>query len=386
MTGGVAGAAAKTSVAPLERCKILFQTGRLHNASVTTTLVSIKRQEGFRGLFKGNGASVLRIVPYASIHFGLYEHYRRAFVDIWYNKRLGRSDVADMSESADSRGTGTSTATQFSTGSIQLQRVSPVVDLLAGSCSGATAVVLTYPLDFVRTRLAYTVEASRRECQPQTIRAILGKTLEGEGLLGLYRGIGPSLYGILPYAGLKFYVYQRLKQLYFAEQGADYRGGQDHQMGGIRLPVPYMLAFGGIAGLVAQTVTYPIDVVRRRMQVEGVGGARQPEGLLPRTTPRALMFIARNEGWRVLWAGLSINYAKVLPSTAIGVYVRIMVGFERANSLTGSLASAPRPTHLRLTLAWSPGCTICSNSSYCSQITCNMSTSCVHRDMRGRGR
>ena len=323
MTGGVAGAAAKTSVAPLERCKILFQTGRLHKASVTTTLLSIKQQEGVKGLFRGNGASVLRIVPYASIHFGLYEHYRRAFIKLWYNNGRESSEKVYLSDS-----TGSSEATSLS--SVLPQRVSPVVDLLAGSSSGATAVILTYPLDFVRTRLAYTMEANRRECRPQTIRGILRMTLQGEGLLGLYRGIGPSLYGILPYAGLKFYVYQRLKQLYFSEKGAGHGAGQDHGGEGIRLPVPYMLAFGGIAGLVAQTVTYPVDVVRRRMQVEGlragvgqgvkgVGGPWQREGpLLPRTTPNALLFIARNEGWRVLWAGLSINYAKVVPSTAIG--------------------------------------------------------------------
>ncbi len=324
VTGGVAGAAAKTTVAPLERCKILFQTGRLHKASVITTLLSIKRQEGVKGLFRGNGASVLRIVPYASIHFGLYEHYRRAFVNIWYKKGCISCDTVVLSDPTGSSGSAVSRAP------VLPQRVAAVVDLLAGSSSGATAVILTYPLDFVRTRLAYTMEANRRECQPQTIRAILRKTLQGEGLLGLYRGIGPSLYGILPYAGLKFYVYQRLKQLYFAERGAHHRASQDHDAGDIRLPVPYMLAFGGIAGLVAQTVTYPVDVVRRRMQVEGlkagvgrgfkdVGGTRQPEGtMLPRTTPNALMFIARNEGWRVLWAGLSINYAKVVPSTAIG--------------------------------------------------------------------
>jgi hypothetical protein len=39
-----------------------------------------------------------------------------------------------------------------------------------------------------------------------------------------------------------------------------------------RLPVPVMLSFGGVAGLVAQTATYPLDVVRRQMQVVGAGG------------------------------------------------------------------------------------------------------------------
>ena len=311
-------------MAPLERCKILFQTGRLHDASVTTTLASIKRQEGIKGLFKGNGASVLRIVPYASIHFGLYEHYRRAFINAWYGKGYVSGATTDLTSSSEDTPEGVVSMT-----APPPQRVSPVVDLLAGSTSGATAVVITYPLDIVRTRLAYAMETNHPGCQRQTIRAILRNTLRGEGPRGMYRGIGPSLYGIMPYAGLKFYVYQWLKQLYFAEQGGDHWVEQHHEDGGTRLPVPYMLTFGGIAGLVAQTATYPIDVVRRRMQVEGLksgvglggtgtGVRPQPEGRLPRTTPKALLFIARSEGWRVLWAGLSINYAKVVPSTAIG--------------------------------------------------------------------
>jgi solute carrier family 25 protein 16 len=201
-------------------------------------------------------------------------------------------------------------------------------------------VLITYPLDFVRTRLAYTMETNHGR---QTIRATLQETMRGEGLVGMYRGIGPSIYGILPYAGLKFYVYQQLKQLYFSrtERSRDKERDTVSDVPAVaahtRLPVPYMLMFGGIAGLVAQTATYPIDVVRRRMQVEGLQQLQQPRRLpqlqqskgpnngsstgaplLPRTTLKALLYIARNEGWGVLWSGLSINYLKVVPSTAIG--------------------------------------------------------------------
>ena len=78
-----------------------------------------------------------------------------------------------------------------------------------------------------------------------------------------------------------------------------------------------MLCFGGIAGLIAQTATYPIDVVRRRMQVEGLQSVESTD-FLPRSTPRSLLRIAQTEGWRSLFSGLSINYMKVVPSTAIG--------------------------------------------------------------------
>jgi Mitochondrial carrier protein len=75
------------------------------------------------------------------------------------------------------------------------------------------------------------------------IRGVLRETLRTEGVMGLYRGIGPTVVGILPYAGLKFYVYQSLKQQYRVATGHD----DDH-----RLPVPLMLTFGAISGLIGQ--------------------------------------------------------------------------------------------------------------------------------------
>jgi len=85
---------------------------------------------------------------------------------------------------------------------------------------------VTYPLDLVRTRLAYDVEgrappaggagggAGARAGARRGIAGVLAATVRSEGLGGLYRGIGPTLLGILPYAGLKFYVYQSLKAEY----------------------------------------------------------------------------------------------------------------------------------------------------------------------------
>ena len=131
VAGGLAGAVGKTSVAPLERCKILFQvcvcvwcvwgggartaadarlsaprglnnappptpqhpnpqTGKLQPGRLGATLAGIYAAEGGRGLFRGNGASVLRIVPYAAFHFGAYEYYRRALVQLVYgDARVG---------------------------------------------------------------------------------------------------------------------------------------------------------------------------------------------------------------------------------------------------------------------------------------------------------
>ncbi len=233
---------------------------------------------------------MLRIVPYAAIHFTAYERFRDALVHAMPDIDSEVSGEADLQNPDPHHHHH------------HHHHVSPLLDLVAGSAAGATAVLLTYPLDLVRTRLAYGAEtapsssaatasaperhpggavsggalrsgppgnvaaagaagaasAARPTARRLTIRQVLRTTLAEEGLAGLYRGIGPTLVGILPYAGLKFYVYQSLKQQFREATSRD----ADH-----RLPVPVMLTFGAASGLVAQTATYPLDLVRRRMQV-----------------------------------------------------------------------------------------------------------------------
>ncbi|KAF8059184.1 COAC2 [Scenedesmus sp. PABB004] len=354
IAGGAAGALGKTSVAPLERAKIIFQT-RGGNLTVAGVLQYIWKHEGVAGLFKGNAASVLRIVPYAAIHFGLYEHFRRVITP-----RLAHPGSAAAG--------------------------APVYDLLAGSASGAAAVLATYPLDLVRTRLAWATEApagvrarrgfiprasahaarappprggppdrlpppARRRGAPAAaagagagaprwlarrragIVGLLACTAREEGVVGLYRGVAPTLLGILPYAGLKFYVYNAMKTHYRAwtarSGGSGGSGGggggggdrwerrqragapgpppeqsareqrellaeraelraqlpvaqqplpeqqqqqQQQQLQqpppvGEKLPIAVSLVAGSLAGLVSQSVTYPLDVIRRQLQV-----------------------------------------------------------------------------------------------------------------------
>ena len=81
LAGGLAGAVSRTVVSPLERLKILFQVqnggNQEYKGSVWQGLVKMWREEGFKGMMRGNGINCLRIVPYSAVQFGSYNLYKR---------------------------------------------------------------------------------------------------------------------------------------------------------------------------------------------------------------------------------------------------------------------------------------------------------------------
>ncbi|KAL3642984.1 Mitochondrial carrier protein CoAc2 [Castilleja foliolosa] len=274
IAGGVAGGFAKTAVAPLERIKILFQTRRseFHSVGLLGSFSKIAKTEGLLGFYRGNGASVARIVPYAALHYMTYEEYRKWII---------------MGFPGFGRG--------------------PLLDLIAGSFAGGTAVLFTYPLDLVRTKLAYQVVGSSKlsvqskapmDLVYKGIRDCFSSIYKEAGVRGLYRGVAPSLYGIFPYAGLKFYFYEEMKR----------HVTEDHKK-----DITVKLVCGSVAGLLGQTFTYPLDVVRRQMQVQRLADSNVTIG-----TIESLVKIFQTQGWKQLFSGLSINYLKVVPSVAIG--------------------------------------------------------------------
>ncbi|KAF6097099.1 solute carrier family 25 member 42 [Phyllostomus discolor] len=114
-----------------------------------------------------------------------------------------------------------------------------------------------------------------------------------EGLKTLYHGFTPTVLGVIPYAGLSFFTYETLKSLH-------------REYSGHRQPYPFeRMIFGACAGIIGQSASYPLDVVRRRMQTAGVTGH-------PRTSIACTLgAIVREEGLvRGLYKGLSMNWLK----------------------------------------------------------------------------
>lgn len=281
IAGGVAGAVSRTVVSPLERLKILFQVQGVgrdeYKGSVGKGLAKIWREEGFKGMMRGNLANCVRIVPYSAVQFGSYNLYKKLF--------QAHPDA----------------------------ELSPLQRLTCGGIAGITSVVFTYPLDIVRTRLSIqsasfasltAAQITERNKHLPGMGSVLVKMYKTEGgVRALYRGIVPTVAGVAPYVGLNFMVYESIRG-YLTPTEKD---GKTEKPSVVR-----RLLAGALSGGIAQTCTYPFDVLRRRFQINTMPGM----GMAYASVFDAMRTIFRQEGVKGFYKGLWPNLLKVAPSMA----------------------------------------------------------------------
>ncbi|KAJ1951037.1 hypothetical protein EC988_004168 [Linderina pennispora] len=283
IAGGISGAVSRTVVSPLERMKILFQVQSKGSGAnykgVVGTLAKMWRDEGLAGYMRGNGTNVVRIVPYSAVQFATYEQLKKMLME------EGKTELDTPRR------------------------------LTAGAGAGIASVAATYPLDIVRTRISVqTAQAlANIDKLPKDAhgRPVIPKmpgiwktfveiyTKEG-GLRATYRGFGATLAGVAPYIALNFQCYEVLRK-FFTPEG-------ESAPSGLR-----KLVCGALAGCCAQTITYPFDVLRRRMQVTSMSGINYRYS----STWDAVKQMIKSEGVLGFYRGLVPNYLKVAP--AIGV-------------------------------------------------------------------
>ncbi|KAF3684198.1 Mitochondrial adenine nucleotide transporter ADNT1 [Capsicum annuum] len=288
--GGIAGGVSRTAVAPLERLKILLQVQNSQSIKYSGTVQGLKyiwRTEGLRGMFKGNGTNCARIVPNSAVKFFSYEEASRGI--LWfYRKQTGNEDA----------------------------ELTPLLRLGAGACAGIIAMSATYPMDLVRGRI--TVQTDQSPTQYRGIFHALRTVFVEEGPRALYKGWLPSVIGVIPYVGLNFAVYESLKD--YLVKNRPLGLAQDHE-----LSVVTKLGCGAVAGTIGQTVAYPLDVIRRRMQMGGwknaasvvIGDGTKKAPVEYSGMIDAFRKTVRHEGVGALYKGLVPNSVKVVPSIAI---------------------------------------------------------------------
>eukprot|EP00126_Sphaerothecum_destruens_P010941 Sdes_comp20827_c0_seq7m17416 len=179
---------------------------------------------------------MMRIMPYAAIQFMTHDQLTRSL------KKPGHRDL------------------------------DPIPRFFAGAAAGAAAATTTYPLDLIRARMALQIGT---KCTYKNIFHGIKLMYAAVGVRGLYRGIVPTLIGIIPYSGVSFFTFDTLKKLIRDSTG-------QHEVTTFQ-----KLACGAFAGLAGQTTTYPLEIVRRRMQTDGFlspSGRENPP-------PRALYII-----------------------------------------------------------------------------------------------
>ncbi|KAL5336399.1 mitochondrial carrier domain-containing protein [Aspergillus crustosus] len=329
LAGGLAGCAAKTVVAPLDRVKILFQASNPQYAKYTGSwaglvfaIRDIKRFEGPRGLFRGHSATLLRIFPYAGIKFLAYEQIRAVIIP-------------------------------------SRDKETPFRRLISGSMAGITSVFFTYPLELIRVRLAFETKKTKRSSVVGMLKQIYNervappidltagkgapsaaaiaadsvasttrKIVPSSGFANFYRGFTPTLLGMLPYAGMSFLTHDTVGDwlrspslaphttIHPSESSSTTKSHKHKDSRRPQLTAAAELFSGAIAGLVSQTSSYPLEVMRRRMQVGGVVGDGRRLGIAE--TARTIW---TERGFRGFWIGLTIGYVKVIPMVATSFFV-----------------------------------------------------------------
>jgi len=220
-------------------------------------------------------------------------------------------------------------------------------------------VFFTYPLEVIRVRLAFETKTEGRsglvticrkiyhEIPPPIAHTYLGHAQQGQkqllgkaeevldkvvprkGVANFYRGFSATMLGMLPYAGMSFLTHDTASDLLRLPLLAPYTTLPKPSSSPKNKPPPLRswaeLLAGGIAGLVSQTSAYPLEVIRRRMQVGGTVGDGRRLRIL-----ETAKIIARERGWRGFWVGLTIGYVKVAPMVAVSFWV-----YERAKMKLG---------------------------------------------------
>lgn len=268
--GGIAGVVSRTATAPLERLKIInqveFETvGPRYRDGVFRSLARLAREEGLVGFWRGNGINSVRIFPTTAVRFYTYEVQKRWLLDEGYSPfpNDGMTRVA------------------------------------AGGMAGVIASTVTYPLDLLRSRLSgQTASDAVRYASSWDACKHIFRT---EGVRGFFKGLLISLAGVGPFAAVNFASYETINKL-----------REQHFGAGKPSPLSGMLV-GGVAGGLAVMCTYPLDLLRRRMMIQGIGG----EPVRYTNSFQATAAIWRQEGFMGFWRGLWPCNLKVIPASAL---------------------------------------------------------------------
>ena len=318
--GGIAGSVAKTVTAPFSRLTILFQVHSMvttkHNRpkyamTLNGGFQKIVERGGILSLWRGNLPSVLHRFPYSAINFFIYENtldvlsgmHRRKEEEketIGHLKRRMTHVVGVQKEPTRKIDQRKSNGGNGGDNTLALHK------FIAGAVAGSFAVTACYPLDLVRTRLTTELEGHEHY---KGMRDCFKKILNEEGVLGFYSGIGPTLGVAVPNFAISYTVYGTLKEYALDDELFYNLRRIDSDSGEPRLGFLLTILCGAASGCLATGITFPMDTIRRRMQIQNLHV--DPEHRL--NSRQQFVKLFREEGLESLYRGWKPEMMKVIP-------------------------------------------------------------------------
>ena len=182
LAGAMAGASQVVFTNPLEIVKIRLQVqgeeARLHGVP-RVGAVSIVRQLGIVGLYKGATACLLRDIPFSCIYFPIYAHCKK---DIFDENLNGK-------------------------------KLTPWELFCSGFLAGVPAAYLCTPADVIKTRLQ--VQARKGQTTYAGISDAVGKIWKQEGFQAFFKGGPARIFRSAPQFGVTLLSYELIQRVRF---------------------------------------------------------------------------------------------------------------------------------------------------------------------------
>lgn len=283
LAGAGAGLVTSVVTCPLDVIKTKLQAGggRDGPKGLMGVFRHIWLHDGFRGLYRGLGPTIIGYLPTWAIYFTVYDQ-----VKVNLSRIRGQDDA--------------------------------ISHITAAMTAGASGTILTNPLWVVKTRFM-TQRPNSNDPRYRHTGDALVRIWREEGPKAFYRGMLPSLFGVA-HVAVQFPLYEQFKSFYRPEDGSD-------------IPSSTILFCSSVSKMIASVATYPHEVLRTRLQIQknqlkSSSSSKSVlfEGLLP-----TFRRILREEGLKGFYRGMGVNLLRTVPSSAVTllVYEKIMSSMLR---------------------------------------------------------
>lgn len=254
---------------PFDTVKVRLQTqdpNRMIYRGTFHCITTIVRKESAAGLFKGISSPMAGLAAVNAVVFGTHGNILRASP---YPNSL---------------------STHF----------------LAGSTAGFVQSLITSPMELAKTRMQLQGQVIPKPEIPYWKKPLhiyrnpldcLIKVFHLEGTRGIFRGLGCTVMRDSPAFGVYFSGYE-----YLTQKVSDADGN---------ISTMALLLSGGFAGVLSWIVIYPFDVVKSRLQVDGMDGPRKYKGVWD-----CILKSYQNEGLSVFTRGLNSTVIRAFPTNA----------------------------------------------------------------------